>query len=148
MINSSSSLWRVDPATLAPFDPAKPAGRQRLAGPLVDLPGLQAVLRSGRFDPEDDLNIATHSCERDLENHRWTYENVLQMLLSLVASDYRKSEWCSIKGGRHVPCDVYLLPYDLVRHQRNARAEAVYLKFSIDEAGALTIVMVSCHPPR
>ncbi len=118
-----------------------------MAGPLVDLPRLQAVLNSGQFDL-DDLWIATVNCERDLENHRWTYDKVLQMLVSLVGSDYQKSEWCGIKGGRYVPCDVYLLPYDLVRHQRNARAEAVYLKFSIDETGALTIVMVSCHPPR
>ena len=140
-------MWRVDPSTLSPFDPAKPAGRQSLAGPLVDLPGLQAVLNSGQFDL-DDLWIASDNCERDLENHRWTYDKVLQMLVSLVASDYRKSEWCGVKGGSHVPCDVYLLPYDLVRHQRNAKAEAIYLKFSIDEAGALTIVMVSCHPPR
>ena len=118
-----------------------------MAGPLVDLPRLQAVLNPTQFDP-DNLWIATGSCERDLENLRWTYDNVLKMLVSLVASDYRKSEWCRIKGGRDVPCDVYVLPYDLVRHQRNAKAEAVYMKFSIDEAGALTIVMVSCHPPR
>ena len=118
-----------------------------MAGPLVDLPRLQVVLNSRQFD-QNDLWIATASCERDLENYQWTYDKVLLMLVSLVASDYQKSEWCGIKGGRHVPCDVYLLPYDLVRHQRNARAEAVYLKFSIDEAGALTIVLVSCHPPR
>lgn len=147
MINVSSSLWRVDPATLSAFDPAKPARRQRLPGPLVDLAGLQTVLNSGLFDV-DNLWIATYSCERDLENHRWTYDNVLQMLMSLAASDYLKSEWCGIKRGRHIPCDVYLLPYDLFRQQRNTRAEEVYLKFSIDEAGALTIVMVSCHPPR
>lgn len=147
MINSSSSLWRVDLATLSPFDPAIPAGRQGLPGPLIDLPGLQAVLGSGQFDL-DDLWIATDRCELDLENHRWTYGDVLQMLVSLVASDFSKSEWCRIKGGQHVPCDAYRLHYDLVRHQRNARAEAVYLKFSIDEAGTLTIVMVSCHPSR
>lgn len=148
MINSSSSLWRIHPSSLAAFDPVKPAGRQRIAGPLVDLAALQRVLGSGRFDT-DDLVIATDRCERDLENHQWTYENVLQMLVSLVpSSDYRKSEWCRIKGGRHVLCDVYELPYDLMRHQRNVRAEAVYLKFSINETGRLTIVMVSCHPPR
>lgn len=133
--------------TLAPFNPAKPAGRQGLLGPLIDLSRMQTVLGSGRFDV-DDLWIATDRCELDLENHQWTYDHVLQMLVSLLSADYRKSEWCSVKGGRHVPCDVYQLPYDMVRHQRNARAERLYLKFSIDEAGALTIVMVSCHPPR
>ncbi len=105
------------------------------------------MLNSGQFDL-DALWIATDSCERDLENHRWSYDNVLQMLVTLVPTDFRKSEWCRVKGGRHYPCDVYELPYDVVRHQRNTRAESVYLKFSIDEAGSLTVVMVSCHPPR
>jgi hypothetical protein len=140
-------LWRIVPSTLRPYDPAKPAGRKKLAGPLIDLPQLQEVLNSRQFDL-DDLWIATDRCELDLENYQWTYDKVQQMLVSLVASDYRNSEWCGIRGGHYVPCDVYLLPYDLDRHQRNSRAEAVYLKFSIDEAGALSIVLVSCHPPR
>ena len=70
------------------------------------------------------------------------------MLDCLLANDYRKSEWCQVNGGSTVACDVYLMPYDDARRQRSAKGLDVYMKFSIDVAGLLTLVLVSCHPPR
>jgi hypothetical protein len=143
MINSYSNFWRVDPATL-------PSGNQRRridGGPLIDLPVLQAFLVSQEFDL-DSLWVATDRCEQDLVNYRWTYEDVVQMLGCLKANDFNTSEWCQVKGGSTVPCDVYVMAFDEIRRQRSTSGFEVYMKFSIDTAGAITLVLVSCHAPR
>ena len=147
MINSPPDLWRIDPSTLPAFNPLKKKSRGIGGGPLIDLPGLQVLLKSAEFDL-DALWVATDRCELDLESYRWTYEDVVQMLVCLKANDFNKSEWCQVKGGSVVPCDVYVMPYDETRRQRSAKGLEVYMKFSIDIAGALTLVLVSCHPPR
>lgn len=147
MINSYSDLWRIDPSTLTPFNPSNKKSRFIGVGPLLDLSGLQGLLKSTEFDL-DALWVATDRCELDLENYRWTYEDVVQILGCLKANDYDKSEWCQVKGGSLVPCDVYVISYDDARRQRSAKGLEVYMKFSIDVAGALTLVLVSCHPTR
>ena len=83
-----------------------------------------------------------------MDNYEWTNENVVQMLINLHVNDYKKSEWCQVKGGSMVPCDVYVMPYDSIRQVRSAKGLDVYLKFSIETDGTLTLVVVSCHPPR
>lgn len=68
------------------------------------------------------------------------------MLVSLDGpADYLKSEWCQVRGGAMVACDVYALNYDSLRKQRHPRGLEIYLKFSLNEQGTLTIVLVSCH---
>ncbi|WP_028998076.1 hypothetical protein [Azohydromonas australica] len=114
-------------------------------GRLLDLGALQALLRSGSFDL-DQLWLATDKCVNDLQKERWSTSDVLQMLVSLDSTqDYRKSEWCQVSGGHMVPCDVYAMPYDTLGQRRHPRGLEVYLKFSIDETGLLTIALVSCH---
>ncbi|WP_293603320.1 hypothetical protein [Polaromonas sp. UBA4122] len=140
-------MWRIDPSTLPPFNPSNKKSRWIVGGPLIDLLGLQSLLKSTEFDL-DALWVATDRCELDLENYRWTYEDVVHMLGCLLANDYGKSEWCQVKGGSVVACDVYVMPYDDARRQRSAKGLEVYMKFSIDVSGALTLVLVSCHPPR
>lgn len=147
MINSYSDLWRIDPSELPAFDPSAPKSRRIGGGALIDLTGLQALLKSEDFDL-DALWVATDRCELDLENYRWTYEDAVHMLGCLLADDYDKSEWCQVKGGSVVACDVYVMPYDDARRQRSAKGLQVYMKFSIDVTGVLTLVLVSCHPPR
>lgn len=145
MINFPSDLWAVDPAAITPFNPAKPRQRQIHGGPLINLGALQALLKSGSFDT-DQLWLATDKCVRDLQNERWSAEDVLYMLVNLVAGeDYDSSEWCQVKGGRMVPCDVFKTYYDAERKSRNTKALPVYIKFSIDDDGLLTIALVSCH---
>lgn len=114
---------------------------------MIDLTGLQALLKSEDFDL-DAIWVATDRCELDLENYKWTYENVVQMLVGLTANDYKKSEWCQVKGGGAVPCDVYVMPYDAIRQVRSTKGLEVYVKFSIETDGTLTLVVVSCHPPH
>ena len=97
---------------------------------------------------EDHLRVATPKCDRDLENYQWTYDDVLQMLGCMLEQDYRKSEWCQVRGGEEYPCDVYVFPYDETRRQRNRNGLEIYLKFSVDESGMLTLVLVSCHGSR
>lgn len=60
--------------------------------------------------------------------------------------DYKKSEWCEVEGGEMYPCDVYELPFDEARGQRNNNGLPVYLKFSLGKNGELMLVLVSCHP--
>ena len=145
MINFPLNYWLVDVNALPAFDPAKPRTRAIRVGPLVDMAALQTVLNSGSFDL-DNLWIATDKCERDLSKESWKVSDVLQMLACLhPQQDYRKSEWCQVLGGGMVPCDVYVTRYDAERQQRHPRGLEVYLKFSIDDGGQLTIVMVSCH---
>lgn len=147
MINSYSALWRIDPSKLPAFNPSAPRSRRIGGGALIDLKGLQSVLKSDDFDL-DAIWVATDRCELDLENYKWTYENVVQMIVSLMASDYDKSEWCKVKGGLTVPCDVYVMPYDAIRQVRSSKGLDVYMKFSIETDGTLTLVLVSCHAPR
>jgi hypothetical protein len=145
VISYPSSLWSVDPAAITPFNPASSRQRRILGGPLINLGALQALLTSGNFDT-DQLWLATDKCVRDLQNERWKVEDVLYMLVSLVArEDYASSEWCQVKGGRVVPCDVYKTCYDAQRKSRNPKALPVYIKFSIDNDGIVTILLVSCH---
>ena len=134
----------MDPSKLPPPTQKK---RRINGGPVIDLNGLQAFLSSPDFDL-DALWVATDRCERDLENYRWTYEDVVQMLICLTAKDFDKSEWCDVKGRSSVPCDVYVMPFDNVRRQRSTKGFEVYMKFSLAIDGALTLVLVSCHPPR
>jgi hypothetical protein len=145
VINLFSNFWAVDPTTITPFNPAKPSQRQIQGGPLINLEALQALLKSGRFDT-DQLWLATDKCVRDLQNERWSIDDVLNMLVNLLASDdYGNSEWCQVKGGHMVPCDVYKTYFDAQRKSRNLKVLPVYIKFSIDDEGLLTIALVSCH---
>lgn len=145
MINSTSNFWAVDPTSITPFNPAKPRQRTILGGPLINLGALQALLKSGNFDT-GQLWLATDKCRRDLQNERWSTDDVLNMLANLVAGDdYSKSEWCQVTGGGMVPCDVYKTFFDAERKCRNPKALPVYIKFSVDDDGLLTIALVSCH---
>ena len=144
MINSYSELWRIDPSKLQ-----QPKGKKRQigGGPVIDLNGLQAYLSSPGLDL-DAIWVATGTCERDLENYRWTYEDIVQMLICLTVNDFDKSEWCDVQGQSSFPCDVYVMPFDNIRRQRSTKGFEVYIKFSLAIDGALTLVLVSCHAPR
>jgi hypothetical protein len=145
VINYSYDLWAVEQAAITPYNPAKPRQRKIHGGPLINLGALQALLKSGSFDT-DQLWLATDKCVRDLQNERWSIEDVLYMLVNLVAGeDYSKSEWCQVKGGHMVPCDVFKTYYDADRKSRNIKALPIYIKFSIDADGLVTIALVSCH---
>lgn len=114
-------------------------------GPFIQLSAVQSLLLSGNFDI-DQLWMATDKCEKDLQKESWSIEDVLQMLVQVDGTkDYYKSEWCEVLGGRWVPCDVYRIPYDAQRRRRHANGLLVYIKFSIEADGTLTIVLVSCH---
>lgn len=137
-------LWRIDPATLK-----KPTGNQRKirGGPVLELAALQGLIEDGRIG-EDEVWVANTSCERDLENYRWDYAEVLEMICCLHDADYRQSAWCLVNGGALYPCDDYRFSYDCERRERNARGLEVYMKFSVTDDGQLSLVLVSCHGSR
>ena len=130
-------------------------GRRIRGGALIDLQGLQALLRSGEFDL-DKLWFATSGARNDREKYEWSSAQVLDMLLDLhgphaTPNDYWKSEWCEVDaevGMRWVACDVYRMNYDLERFERTRDGTQMYFKFSLDEDGFVTIVLASCHPSR
>lgn len=114
---------------------------------MFDLAVLQDRVAVGVMD-EDEVWVATDRCERDLENYRWDYAEVLHMITCLKRADYRSSAWCQVKGGAMYPCDVYRLFYDCERHERNARGIEVYMKFSVTDDDQLKLVLISCHGSR
>lgn len=137
-------LWKIDRASLT----LPTSGRRTIhGGPVFDLVVLQGMVAAGALG-EDEVWVATDSCERDLENEQWSYDDVLHMLSCLKPADFKKAEWCQVKGGEMFPCDVYLLHFDFERRVRNARGLEVYMKFSVTEDGQLSLVLVSCHGSR
>lgn len=140
------TFWLVPRSQIPAPAPGPRGDRGIQGGPLIDLPALQLLLRSGNFDT-DQLWIATPKCAKDLRKEKWSSADVLQMLTCLdAAQDYYKSEWCEVASGPLMPCDAYRLPYDSQRKCRAARSGfRVYLKFSLDDDGAITITLVSCH---
>lgn len=145
VINYPNAYWHFDPGSFPGQGAKRNATRQISGGPLIKLEAVQALLKSGDFDT-DQLWLATEKCEKDLQKESWSINDVLQMLTDLDgAEDYYKSEWCEVSGGKFVPCDVYRAPYDAVRKCRHHKGLLVYIKFSIEADGALTIALVSCH---
>ena len=145
MINYSHTYWHVEPTSIQRPSLNKRSSRKIVGAPLIKLEAVQALLKSGVFDTEQ-LWLATEKCEKDLLKESWSIQDVLHMLTDLDgAADYYKSEWCEVLGGRFVPCDVYRTPYDAVRKRRHPKGLLVYIKFSIEADGALTIALVSCH---
>lgn len=139
-----SDLWRIERALLTPPS----SSRRRISvGPVFDLPRLKSLIAAG-YLTEDEVWVATDRCERDLENERWSYEDVLRMLSCLEPVDFKNAEWCQAKGGQMYPCDVYRLYFDFERCARNARGLEVYMKFSVTDNGRLSLVLVSCHGSR
>jgi len=137
-------LWKIAPASLA-----RPSGTRRSirGGPVFDLTFLQGLIIEGDLG-EDEVWVANNTCERDLENYRWDYAEVLRMITCLRQADYRTSVWCQVTGGEFYPCDDYRFFYDCERRERNARGLEVYVKFSVTDDGQLTLVLVSCHGSR
>ena len=145
MIKSSNAFWTVKPADIPAYDPKNTRSRIIRIGPLINLKALQALLFGGDFDT-DQLWFATEKCEQDLRKEQWSVGDVLQMLVNMDgAEDYSKSEWCQVAGGRMVACDAYTTRFDAVHKRRDPQGLPVYLKFSINGDGIVTIALVSCH---
>lgn len=145
MINYLHTYWHVEPTSIQRPSLNKRSSRKIVGGPLIKLEAVQALLKSGVFDT-DQLWLATNDCEKDLLKERWSIYDVLQMLADMDGTaDYYKSEWCEVLGDRVVPCDVYRTPYDAERKRRHPKGLLVYIKFSIELDGTLTIALVSCH---
>jgi len=145
VINYLQVFWHIDPSSIPVVDPGRRSSRRIVGGPLIKLEAVQALLKSGDFDT-DQLWLATYDCEKDLQKEKWSVSDVLQMLVDMEgAADYYKSEWCEVLGERFVPCDVYRTPYDAERKRRHPKGLRVYIKFSIEVDGTLTIALVSCH---
>jgi hypothetical protein len=136
-----ASLWLVDPATLpAPSDRKRRIGRK----PLINLAKLQMAINGGALG-DDDVLLATHKCNTDVQNLQWSVRDLLDCLGCLQPGDHRGAEWCKNGGDQWVACDAYAIRYDDANRCRSKHGLEFYLKFSIDEDGALTLIMISVH---
>lgn len=137
-----TSLWLIDPTTLKQPDKGS---RKIGCKPLIDLAGLQEAIRIKALD-ENDVELATRSSNQDLQKLQWEVDDLLQCLCSAKESDFKGAEWCEDGYGHHYPCDAYAIPYDDKRRCRDPNSwTEYYLKFSIDEAGSMTLVMIRNH---
>ncbi len=143
MINSVT-LWRIDPATLSPPGSGK---RKISGGPLIDLARLQEAIRAGQVT-EDSVDVVNRSCDDNLDDLRWTLQDILDCLLCAMPSDFKGAEWCETSWAGQIPCDAYSIPYDDTSRCRARDALEFYLKFSVDAGGALRIQMVRAHLSR
>jgi hypothetical protein len=142
VINYPPNLWLRDLGES--ILPGAGQSRRIHGGPLLDLKALQGVISSGQLTT-DNIWPATRRCRNSLEDYTWSFDIVLELFSCLLPQDYKNSEWCGVDGNRTVPCDVYRVCFDEVRRKRNPSACEVYLKFSIDDTGALTLVLVQSH---
>ncbi len=142
MINSAPSVWKISVGALG--TPKKGPNRKIGRQPLIDLGAVQTAI-AGQLLVDDDVWPATQRCRNSLGDYEWTYADVLHMFSCLRTEDYKGSEWCDVDGGRTVPADVYTIRYDDKRRERNRNGLVFYVKFSIDDAGRLTLVLVQCH---
>ena len=142
VIKFPPNLWLRDLSGSSP--PAAGRPRRIGGGPLLDLKALQGVIESGQLGV-DNIWPATRRCRNSLEDYGWSFDTVLAVFSCLLPQDYKNSEWCDVDASRTVACDVYLVGFDDERRKRNPLACEVYVKFSIDDVGALTLVLVQSH---
>ena len=149
-------LWTCDPSTLPPHN-----GKGFVLtglGPLFDLAALQALLRSGQLNLGDDQQcwVATDSCWDHLQELKWTAGNqVTSLLLALrpgkrkQGGDFVNAQWCADSDGGMFACDSYRVRVDEFNNfRRSPNGLEFYVKFSIDESGALYLALLQCHLDR
>lgn len=135
-----TTLWLIDPTGLTrPVNGRRKIGRK----PLIDLAGLQRAIARGELG---DVWVGTERAENGLEDLVWTVDDLLDCVACLSPTDHRGAEWCEDSYGNWHACDAYAIRYDHVAKCRVRYSDInYYLKFSLDEDGALTLVLISCH---
>lgn len=113
------------------------------------------MLREGELELGNDQQcwIGTNKCEDDIQDLKWTLEDqVTQLFLALkpertrAGGDFLNSQWCADSNGDFHPCDSYVVNVDeFDNFRRDKNALKYYLKFSVDESGAMYLVMIGCH---
>ncbi len=135
-----TSLWLIDRQAL----PERSPRRRRIGStPLIDLAGLQQAIRDGQLK---DVWVGTKPTENKLKDLGWTFDDLLDCVACLTPQDFKNAEWCEDSYGGWHPCDAYAIRYDDVAKRRVRYSDInYYLKFSLDEAGGLTLVLIRCH---
>jgi hypothetical protein len=149
-------LWACDPSTIPPHN-----GKGFILkgmGPLFDLRALQNLLRSGQMDLGNDQHcwVATDACLDHLENLTWTTGNQVRSLLLALrpgkrkdGGDFINAQWCADSDGVFSACDSYEVAVDETDNfRRDKNGLIYYIKFSLDEAGSLYLVLIQCHLKR
>lgn len=112
---------------------------------MIDLAALKQSILDGALE-RDDVWLATDDCEKNVQDLTWTADDILDCLVCLAHDDHRGAEWCKDRHGHWHPCDAYAIRYDDVTKRRVRYSDInYYLKFSLDEDGAVRFVLISCH---
>lgn len=151
-----ATLWTCDPSQLPPH-----RGKGCVLkgwGPLFNLSMLQARLRAGLLDLDLDQHcwVATRGCWNELLKLTWTPGHHLRRLLLALrpghhrqGGDFVNAQWCQDSNGALWACDAYRVHVDEYNDfRRTPNGLAYYVKFSIDESGALCLVLIQCHLDR
>lgn len=141
----ATTLWKVDRTRLTRPSQSR---RQISRKPLFDLAGLQQAIKSNALDP-DSVLLGTRSVDDELQKLTWEVSDLLDCIACLHPSDFRNAQWCRDRHGTWYPCDSYAIRYDEYGRCRAPQSGIeFYVKFSIDEEGSLTLVMLRLHLSR
>lgn len=94
-----------------------------------------------------NVTFATRDSLSDSQKYKLDETKIAQFILNLGASNYRKSEWCTISRLAVAPCDVYCITVveeSDYEYDEQFWTVEYYLKFFITKNGKL-ISMVSNH---
>ena len=140
-----ASLWLINPTQLAPPSGTGSRRLRKRGDPLIDLVALKQAISDDALE-RDDVWLATDDCEKNVQDLTWTANDILDCLVCLRPEDHKNSEWCKDRHGNWHACDAYAIRYDDAAKRRVRYSDInYYLKFSLDEDGALTLVLISCH---
>lgn len=111
------------------------------------------MLRSGGLDLGDDNQfwVGTDQCWNDLGKLRWTAETHVKNLILLLKpekfpkGDFVNAQWCKDSESGWNKCDSYKVRIDEANWKRDKNGPLYYVKFSLDSANVLYLVLVSCH---
>jgi Motility quorum-sensing regulator, toxin of MqsA len=109
-------------------------------GPLYPLARVQALAAL-----PNGVKLLTTKCRHDVQNLGFDEDEVTKLLQSLIAEDYKDSEWCDNGRGFWVACDSYTIRRkEWVETAHKELTMNYFLKFAIGKAGTL-VLMLSCH---
>ncbi len=109
-------------------------------GPLYPLTRVQTLAAL-----PDGVQLLTTKCRHDVQSLGFDEEEVATLLQSLVAEDYKDSEWCDNGRGFWAACDSYTIRRkEWVETAHKELTMNYFLKFAIGKTGTL-VLMLSCH---
>lgn len=111
------------------------------------------MLHSGELDlgKDEQVDVATNECWEKMKVLKWTTGRQVTEFIKLLKpetypkGDFRNAQWCQDSEEDWHPCDSYAARVDDKTWTRDPKAPEYYIKFSVNDAGTLFLVLISCH---